>query len=422
MQENNETFDACHKILQLYIVDIRSIGNAMLVGHEDAFIRPMTVDLFLQKFDPLPPADSLTANSTIESMEREVGPSSLLTSLTSFNDAGGRPMTATTRARVEAQKEAITKEALALEQEKASFNKIMDPLRKHIIQLTDMDPSIVPVRRLAIFQVLLCKLIAILDDANPWDSGPKFDQNEEPRYIQRDVRLTPAVKLLSNVQKDFLRTQVFFQDDSSFSFPGFREDLKVKSQSERDDLLWPGACPPLEPKKRPSYFKKDKAVMHTQGMALTSAVRRKMTQPAIVTVKALGDGGEGGQHSPAKSSLGKSIVGLFSSRHAIKAGNKVHPSSSVPRSAMHINHNDRASKDRVVKESSRARFSNDVKEEDVSGPGPAPVVMQGRPLSTIHSVPDDSEFDLEGGRDLDIPGQVRGSAALTEPETEKKGM
>ena len=37
-------------------------------------------------------------------------------------------------------------------------------------------------------QVLLCKLIDILDNAIPWDSGPKFDRDEEPRYIQRDFR------------------------------------------------------------------------------------------------------------------------------------------------------------------------------------------------------------------------------------------
>ncbi len=37
-------------------------------------------------------------------------------------------------------------------------------------------------------QVLLCKLIDILDDSVPWDLGPKFDSSEEPRYIQRNFR------------------------------------------------------------------------------------------------------------------------------------------------------------------------------------------------------------------------------------------
>lgn len=36
--------------------------------------------------------------------------------------------------------------------------------------------------------MLLCKLIDILDNAVPWDVGPKFDSNQEPRYIQRDMR------------------------------------------------------------------------------------------------------------------------------------------------------------------------------------------------------------------------------------------
>lgn len=39
-------------------------------------------------------------------------------------------------------------------------------------------------------QVLLCKLIDVLDDAVPWDVGAKYDVNrgEEPQYIPRDAR------------------------------------------------------------------------------------------------------------------------------------------------------------------------------------------------------------------------------------------
>ena len=37
-------------------------------------------------------------------------------------------------------------------------------------------------------QVLLCKLIDLLDAAVPWDSGPKFDDDEEPMYIPRNFR------------------------------------------------------------------------------------------------------------------------------------------------------------------------------------------------------------------------------------------
>ena len=398
----------------------------MLVGHDD-FIRPMTVDLFLQKFDPILPLPG--ALPSAESLEREVSqmagsPAALASSLKSFNE---RPMTAKTREREE-QKIEITKEAVALEREKATFNKIMEPLRKHIIQLTDMDPdksdkvNQVPIRRLAILQVLLCKLIAILDDANPWDSGPKFDQNEEPRYIQRDIRLTPAVKFLSNIQREFLRDQVFFQDDSSFSFPGFREDLKAKSQAERDDLLWPGACPPLEPKKRPIYFnKKDKSVVHNQGMALTSAGKRKMSQPAIHASGA--KAGESAPPSPTKPPGGGwgNFVGIFSMRGAGgKAHNqKVYPtpgaSSSNVRSAFHT----QQSKGKV-----HARFGSDVaggstrEDGGVQGQGLVPPTEASkvkRPLSTIHSVPD---LDLEGGREgLE---QLRESAELPIADTDKK--
>lgn len=348
-KSNTDTVDVNYKIMQLYIVDIRSIGNAMLVGHND-FIRPLTVDIFLQKLKPVDPPATLEAYETFvagggvsQSLPSSIqyhdvpppsSPSpmpSLQTWIPSNLDpfrpvTAMRPGTANTRSMTAAGMMdgpsllgQMGKEALAIEREKEMFNKIMAPLRRHIIDLTDLEPGVVPIRRLAIFQVLLCKLIAILDDAVPWDAGSKFDQNEEPRYIQRDIRLTPAVKFLSNTQKEFLRQQVFFQDDPSFSFPGFREDLMPKSQAERDDALWPGACPPMEPKKRPVYFKREKAQLHTQGPALASTNqtrRRRLNQTEIMPSNA-GKGGLDGapalSGSPSKSA-GAWGLGLFSTR------------------------------------------------------------------------------------------------------------
>ncbi|GAX84921.1 hypothetical protein CEUSTIGMA_g12342.t1 [Chlamydomonas eustigma] len=210
---NDDTFDAHSNIMQLYIVDIRSIGNCML--HEvDKLLRPITVDTFLQ--------------------------------------------------RMKSQKT-----------EDKAIQSIIQPLHDSLAALAKLDKASAPIRRLAILQVLLCKLIDILDNALPWDFGPKFDSNEEPRYIQRDMRMTPMVKHLSNVQKEYLRTQVFFVDDPNLSFPGFREDMADKTQAERDSKLWAGACPPREPRQRPDNFKK--AQPFTQGSSVGATTMRKRT-------------------------------------------------------------------------------------------------------------------------------------------------
>ena len=75
-----------------------------------------------------------------------------------------------------------------------------------------------------------------------------------------NCRLTPLIKHLSKKQKEYLKTQVFFLDDPDLSFPGFREDLKDKTQTERDKELWIGACPPEEPKKRSEeWYKKQQS-------------------------------------------------------------------------------------------------------------------------------------------------------------------
>lgn len=56
------------------------------------------------------------------------------------------------------------------------------PRRLHVCHLTGV--VCIHVRG----QVLLCKLIDLLDSAKPWNEGPMFDVEEEPRVIPRDVR------------------------------------------------------------------------------------------------------------------------------------------------------------------------------------------------------------------------------------------
>ncbi|KAG1660686.1 hypothetical protein FOA52_015897 [Chlamydomonas sp. UWO 241] len=216
--KNDTTSDVHHHIMQLYIVDIRSIGNAMLVSethaHSQSLLRPITVDTFQQR---------MSAGGTYGGDVEGATPSSA---------------------------------AIEADAQHAALQKILAPLYNSIRELAKLKRDEAPRRRLAIIQVLLCKLIDILDSAVPWDYPPKFDSNEEPRYIQRDFRITPMVKHLSNTQKDYLQATMLFASDPNLSFPGFREDLAEKTQEERDNMLWPGACPPIEPRRREEAWHK----------------------------------------------------------------------------------------------------------------------------------------------------------------------
>ena len=76
LEKNTETYDVNSSILQLYIVDIRSIGNVMLdipKLHEEAdskkLLRPITVDAFLQRMksrDPNAPPPPASVESTLK--------------------------------------------------------------------------------------------------------------------------------------------------------------------------------------------------------------------------------------------------------------------------------------------------------------------------------------------------------------------
>ena len=60
---------------------------------------------------------------------------------------------------------------------------------------------------------------------------------------------------------------MYFQDDPNLSFPGFREDMSSdpnNTQAVRDASLWPGACPPKEPRIRPQDYKLNKDQTYAQ--------------------------------------------------------------------------------------------------------------------------------------------------------------
>lgn len=71
---------------------------------------------------------------------------------------------------------------------------IIRPLGLQIDELAKLKPTAedpaqqAPVRRMVILQVLLCKLVDLLDAGQPWDAGPLFDADEEPRMFQRNFR------------------------------------------------------------------------------------------------------------------------------------------------------------------------------------------------------------------------------------------
>ncbi|KXZ51931.1 hypothetical protein GPECTOR_11g57 [Gonium pectorale] len=166
------------------------------------------------------------------------------------------------------------------------------PLLGHVDKLMTLENDSAPRRRITMLQVLLCKLIDVLDDAVPYEMGPEFnlEDGEEPRYIPRDFRLTPLVKWLSRPQLKWLSEQRFMEkvhavdrlawtdwharvrslppeDQDIFvrvAFPGFREDLHVDrdgrmlSQEEREKKLgkdaFPAAFPPRQPRMREPWW------------------------------------------------------------------------------------------------------------------------------------------------------------------------
>ncbi|KAG2449758.1 hypothetical protein HYH02_005283 [Chlamydomonas schloesseri] len=168
----------------------------------------------------------------------------------------------------------------------------LEPLMTWIDKLMTLDADAAPTKRITMLQVLLCKLIDVLDDAVPYDIGPEYnlENGEEPRYIPRDFRLMPLVGRLTMTQKKWLADQKFMtkvpviewphREDwwnrlrelpdadrdmyAKLAFPGFREDLHyeknsaMKPQKVREDALgkdkWPGACPPKQPRAREQWW------------------------------------------------------------------------------------------------------------------------------------------------------------------------
>ncbi|PNW70533.1 hypothetical protein CHLRE_17g723950v5 [Chlamydomonas reinhardtii] len=170
----------------------------------------------------------------------------------------------------------------------------LKPLMHWIDKLMELDDKSTPTKRMTMLQVLLCKLIDVLDNAVPYEVGPEYDleNNEEPRYITRDFRLTPLVGRLTKKQLEWLADQRFmvgayrlvdwqFHSDwwntlcegreqaertmyEKVAFPGFREDLRTerdgsqRSQESREKALgkdgWPGACPPKSPRVRDTWW------------------------------------------------------------------------------------------------------------------------------------------------------------------------
>ncbi|GIL46402.1 hypothetical protein Vafri_3400 [Volvox africanus] len=169
---------------------------------------------------------------------------------------------------------------------------ILSPLLSYIDRLMTLDNESAPKYRMAILQVLLCKLIDVLDDAVPYEIGPEFNlkDGEEPRYISRDFRLTPLVRYLARPQLKWLADQRFMmkveevhhnswedwynrlcelnEEDRDIyvrlAFPGFREDThrdraaKPVTQYDREQKLgkdgFPGAFPPREPRIREAWW------------------------------------------------------------------------------------------------------------------------------------------------------------------------
>ncbi|EFJ53075.1 hypothetical protein VOLCADRAFT_85983 [Volvox carteri f. nagariensis] len=159
---------------------------------------------------------------------------------------------------------------------------ILSPLLSYIDRLMALDSDLSPKYRMTILQVLLCKLIDVLDDAVPYDIGPEYnlEGGEEPRYISRDFRLTPlwltdqrfmervAEVDTSSWEDWFNRLCDLPSEDKELyvrvAFPGFREDThrdrngKPLPQYDREQKLgkdsFPGAFPPRQPRQREPWW------------------------------------------------------------------------------------------------------------------------------------------------------------------------
>jgi len=176
------------------------------------------------------------------------------------------------------------------------MQRSLAPLLAHVDALAALPKGEAPTKRLTLLQVLLCRLVELLDGAVAWDAGPAYDleAGEEPRYIPRDFRLTPLVAQLSTPQREWLATQPFmascdaYVDDPlgdwsarmeeedpmwrKLCFCGFREDLASAAsragqggalgalgpQRARESAAgpdgWPGCFPPRITRRRPLHW------------------------------------------------------------------------------------------------------------------------------------------------------------------------
>mmetsp|Transcript_15855 Transcript_15855/g.34202 ORF Transcript_15855/g.34202 Transcript_15855/m.34202 type:complete len:450 (+) Transcript_15855:113-1462(+) len=220
----SEEFDAYSQVMQLHHGEMQAIGSVMLVYTKDASTQfsvrsPMSIDEFLRAVTVPPPPPDAPYHLHYEFSR-------------SFEH---------------------------------KLQVVLSPLMEEAKKLAMLDSANAPRKRLAILQVLICKLIDVLDPAVPWDHGPLYDPDESPPYVTRNERLTPLVPYLSNKQRMWLSEQPYFKDsDPTLSFPGFRADLAVLTQEQRDvhPDLWTGACPRKEPRPRPPRWRKENG--HTQ--------------------------------------------------------------------------------------------------------------------------------------------------------------
>ncbi|KAK9805212.1 hypothetical protein WJX72_006808 [[Myrmecia] bisecta] len=247
------------ELLQMYAGELRAIGEVMLVpGSQDGGgLAPMGYAQFLKMLTARPPPEG-------------------------------------------ADTEALKAWSTSAEHQ---LQTNMDLVLKHVRALADLEQP--PRKRMAIIQVLLCKLIDLLDSGRPYqDPGqPPYDDGDEPQYLKRDFRMVPLVGLLSADQLAYLRKLEVFKttNDPEIRFPGFASHLPpTMPQYERNRILgWQNACPPLQPRFRVAHGKPPKPrPYYVTGPAavaksFTDAFQRSFHRPGQQQASRPGDEEEG---------------------------------------------------------------------------------------------------------------------------------
>lgn len=236
---SNEKWDSHGHILQLYAGELRAIGEVMLVttgtstdtsedSGSNGSLYPIGYAEFVRRMKKKAPGGECRSRAR---------------SAASIDDATRKKASVSVKEWTTAQmewddsKEKQFQETLKpLEDYVDQLGRLKGPEKEHI-EAGALWKGQAPTKRMLMLQVLMCKLIDMLD----------FETKDEPRYIKRNERLIPLVRYLNQDQRDWLCKQPYFsKKDCQLQFPGFLEEGDRTSYIKVD--IWADDAMPQLPK------------------------------------------------------------------------------------------------------------------------------------------------------------------------------